>query len=250
MWQCAACSGLLHTSGASNDYGAMFEWLSTRKNRRNSQQQLLIYVLQISHEVNWNWTWGSWWEDRILSPEFWHDHSLYHMLLNHVHHPENDLWNKGSIKSHVFYIFVDRTLPMETAQAIKVCRMKGGKLHSFLSSTLDEGEWWIYGLSRFSPQGKTTGTDQMGGWVAPRAGQDALEERKSLPPARIWTPDHPVLSLVAVPTALAQLNINALILKLCKFIDKVQTCVTLQKKWCSVRMSFTQVITKRGCLVD
>jgi len=25
MWQCAAWSGLLHTAGASDDYGEMFE---------------------------------------------------------------------------------------------------------------------------------------------------------------------------------------------------------------------------------
>ena len=83
--------------------------------------------------------------------ELWHDCSLQHMVLNHVPHPENDLWNKSSIKSHVFYNFVDRTLPMETAQAIKACRLKGGKLHSFLTSTLDECEWSTYGLSRFAP---------------------------------------------------------------------------------------------------
>jgi hypothetical protein len=126
MLQCAAWSGLLHTSGASDDYEAMLEWLSTGKNRRNSQQQLLIYVLQISHEVNWDWTWGSWWEARILSPELWHDHSLQHMVL-------------------------DRTLPRETAQAIKACRLRGGKLHSFLTSTLDEGQWSTSGLGCFSP---------------------------------------------------------------------------------------------------
>ena len=150
---------------------------------------------------------NSWWEARILSPEFWHDRSLQHMVVNHVHHPENDLWNKDSIKSHVFCTFGDRTPPMETAQALKACRLKGGKLHSFLTSTLDEGEWSTYGLRRFSLRGKTSHTHQMGGWVAPRAGLDALEETKSLPPTRIWTPDHPVFSLVTVPTALAKLNI-------------------------------------------
>jgi len=46
---------------------------------------------------------------------------------------------------------VERTLPMETAQAIKACRLKGGKLHSFLTSTLDEGEWITYDLSDFAP---------------------------------------------------------------------------------------------------
>ena len=71
---------------------------------------------------------------------------------------------------------------METAQAIKACRLKGGKLHSFLTSTLDEGEWSTYGLGCLSPRGKPPGTHQMGGWVAPRAGLDALEERKSLLP--------------------------------------------------------------------
>jgi hypothetical protein len=40
---------------------------------------------------------------------------------------------------------------METAQAINACRLKGGKLHSYLTSTLDEGEWSTYGLGRFSP---------------------------------------------------------------------------------------------------
>jgi len=43
---------------------------------------------------------------------------------------------------------------METAQAIKACRLKGDKLHSFLTSTLDEGEWSTYGLGCFAPGGK------------------------------------------------------------------------------------------------
>jgi len=50
------------------------------------------------------------------------------------------------------------------------------KLHTFLISTLDGGEWSA--SRRFTPRERAPGTHWIGGWVGPRAGLDTLMRRK------------------------------------------------------------------------
>jgi hypothetical protein len=52
---------------------------------------------------------------------------------------------------------------------------------AFLTSALDRDEWSASRTGSFAP-----GTHWIGGvWVGPRAGLDAVEKRKILPPPRI-----------------------------------------------------------------
>jgi hypothetical protein len=50
---------------------------------------------------------------------------------------------------------------------------------SFLTSALDGGEWSASRLRRFTAWETVPGTHLLGGWVAPRASLDAMEERSS-----------------------------------------------------------------------
>jgi hypothetical protein len=60
---------------------------------------------------------------------------------------------------------------------------------SFLTSTLDGGEWSASRPGRFTPERKAAGTHCIGAWVGPRAGLDVVEKRKIL---HCWesNPDH------------------------------------------------------------
>jgi hypothetical protein len=56
-------------------------------------------------------------------------------------------------------------------------------LHTFLTSTLDRGEWLASLSTRFTLGVRAPGTHSVGVWVGPRAGLDAVtEEKKSHPP--------------------------------------------------------------------
>lgn len=63
---------------------------------------------------------------------------------------------------------------------VKACRDVEVQLHLFVTSILDESEWWTSGAGQ-----RTLGTQWTGGWVGPKTGLDAFrEEDKSLVPAR------------------------------------------------------------------
>jgi hypothetical protein len=49
------------------------------------------------------------------------------------------------------------------------------KIHVFLTSALDGGEWSVSRTGRFIP-----GTHWIGGWAGPRTGLDDTEKRKFL----------------------------------------------------------------------
>jgi hypothetical protein len=48
------------------------------------------------------------------------------------------------------------------------------KLHAFLTSVLDGGEWSASRPGRFAPTERAPGTHWRGGWVGPRAVLDAV----------------------------------------------------------------------------
>jgi hypothetical protein len=64
------------------------------------------------------------------------------------------------------------------------------KLHAFLTSALDGGEWSASLPDRFTPRERTPGTNWIGGWVGPRAILDALVKRKIPSPRRESNPKH------------------------------------------------------------
>jgi hypothetical protein len=67
----------------------------------------------------------------------------------------------------------------------------GDKPQRILDLDTDGGEWSVSRTGRFTPREKARRTHWIGGWVSPRAGLDAVVERKF--PARVGTrtPDHP-----------------------------------------------------------
>jgi hypothetical protein len=50
-------------------------------------------------------------------------------------------------------------------------------IHVFFTSALVGGEWSASRPSRFTPEERAPGNQWIGGWVGPRAGLDAMEER-------------------------------------------------------------------------
>jgi len=56
------------------------------------------------------------------------------------------------------------------------------------TSALDGGEWSVSPLGRFTPRERAPGTHFLGGWVGPRAGLDAVMNRKIPRPYR--DPNH------------------------------------------------------------
>jgi hypothetical protein len=69
-----------------------------------------------------------------------------------------------------------------------------GKLHTFLTSALDGGEWSASHTGCFTPRERASGAHLIGGWVGPRAGPDAVMKRKIPSPSRDSNPQiiHPV----------------------------------------------------------
>jgi hypothetical protein len=56
----------------------------------------------------------------------------------------------------------------------------GGIAPPFLTSALDEGEWWASRPCRFTPGERAPGTHRIGDWVGPTAGLDDVK-RKIVP---------------------------------------------------------------------
>jgi hypothetical protein len=77
--------------------------------------------------------------------------------------------------------------------------------HSFLTSTLDWGEW-LTSCPGYLPSGKHSSTHWNEGLLGPRDGLDGLEYRKTLALVGIETrsPTRAVRSLVTIPTALGR----------------------------------------------
>jgi hypothetical protein len=50
-------------------------------------------------------------------------------------------------------------------------------LHAYLNSALEGGEWLDLGRGNFGRGGRAHGTHFIGGWLGPRAGLGAVEER-------------------------------------------------------------------------
>jgi hypothetical protein len=66
--------------------------------------------------------------------------------------------------------------------------------YSFLTSTLEGGEWSASRSGRFTPGERAPGTHCTGGWVGPRAGLDAEVRGKILCLCRGSNPGRPVIS--------------------------------------------------------
>jgi hypothetical protein len=54
----------------------------------------------------------------------------------------------------------------------------GGIAPRFSTTAIDGGEWSASGPCRFTPKRRAPGPHCIGGWVCPRAGLDAVEQRK------------------------------------------------------------------------
>jgi hypothetical protein len=65
------------------------------------------------------------------------------------------------------------------------------RLHAFLTSELDGGEWSASRRGLFTPRERALGTHWIGGWVGPRGGLDAVLIRKIPSSRRDSNPDHP-----------------------------------------------------------
>jgi len=61
------------------------------------------------------------------------------------------------------------------------------QVYSFLSLTLDGGEWLVLCPVRFTPRERNWSSHWKWGWVGSRAGMDILEKRKTfvLPPLQL-----------------------------------------------------------------
>jgi hypothetical protein len=71
------------------------------------------------------------------------------------------------------------------------------KLHAFLTSALDESEWWVQRSSRFTPEKTAPSTYSIGGWVGTGACLDAEAKRRIFIPAANRTPVvHPAANYV------------------------------------------------------
>jgi 4-amino-4-deoxy-L-arabinose transferase-like glycosyltransferase len=66
-----------------------------------------------------------------------------------------------------------------------------------MTSALEGGEWSVSRPGRFTPGKKPPGTHWLGGWVAPRAGLDAVEKRKIPSLLRESNPPIPIVHPVA-----------------------------------------------------
>jgi hypothetical protein len=73
----------------------------------------------------------------------------------------------------------------------KEIRGSGGIAPPFLTSTLDEGEWSASHSSRFPSREKELGTRWIWDLVGPRAGLDAVEERRITCPCQESNPGPP-----------------------------------------------------------
>jgi hypothetical protein len=73
----------------------------------------------------------------------------------------------------------------------------GGKLHSFLTSALDGGEWSASRPGCITPRERAPGTHWIGGWVGPRAVLDAVVKTKIPSPRRESSPRTPIVQPVA-----------------------------------------------------
>jgi hypothetical protein len=71
-----------------------------------------------------------------------------------------------------------------------------GTTHSS-TSALDGGEWSASHPGRFTPRERAAGTHWIGGWVGPRAGLDAVVERKIPNPRQESNPRTPIVQPVA-----------------------------------------------------
>jgi hypothetical protein len=58
------------------------------------------------------------------------------------------------------------------------------QLHSLFASARDEGEWSASPSGHFTRRERAPGTHQIGGWVGPRAGLDAVSKTK-IPRTRV-----------------------------------------------------------------
>jgi hypothetical protein len=73
----------------------------------------------------------------------------------------------------------------------------GGIDYSFLTSTLDGGEWSASRPGRFTPREIALGTHWIGGRVGPRAVLDAVVKRKIPSPRWKSSPRTPIVQPVA-----------------------------------------------------
>jgi len=58
------------------------------------------------------------------------------------------------------------------------------EFHTYLTLSLDGGEWLASRPGRFTPREIALGTHWIGGWVGPKAGLDAVVRRKI--PSPCW----------------------------------------------------------------
>jgi hypothetical protein len=71
------------------------------------------------------------------------------------------------------------------------------KLHAFLNSALDGGEWSASRLGHFTPGERTPGTRWIGVWLGPRAVLDTVAKRKIPSPRRESDPRTPFVQPIA-----------------------------------------------------
>jgi hypothetical protein len=96
---------------------------------------------------------------------------------------------KGKVK-------VNLSLCLTKHHAVKTYWEVEVYIHTFLTSSLDGGEWSASRPGRFTPREKAPGTHWTGGSVSPRAILDAVVKRKSPSPRRESNPRTPIVQPV------------------------------------------------------
>jgi hypothetical protein len=105
----------------------------------------------------------------------------------------------------------DKKVEVCPRYATKACGGVKVKLHSFLTLTLDGGDWSASYTSLFTHRQRVPNVYWIGGWVDSRASLHILEKWKISCPCLIQTSYHWSHSLVTIPTM-----VSLLLMYLCK----------------------------------
>jgi hypothetical protein len=100
----------------------------------------------------------------------------------------------------IYRVFLEKLMVKVKSSRHEDVYKSGGVAPPLLTSALDGGEWSASRPGRFTRKKRVPGTHWIGGLVNPRAGLDAVEERKILPlPGFDHRPSSPSLYRLSYP---------------------------------------------------